>query len=246
MSLNVLYAKKEKIYPAYVSKHNSNREKQVIFLMSSNGEKSERLKTLATQAKSKGHKAKSDGQRLWHYLTIKKLSALLRGKTSKHYGSFYCLNCRHSIRIKNKLESSKKVCENKDFCNVIMPSEDIKILESNQYQKPDKAPFIIFADHGCVIEKNDEFKNNPENSSITKVSEHILLGFSMSPISSLRSIKNKHDVFRGNNCMKKFCESLREHVTKIINFKKKIMKSLIKEWQELYENAKIPYICTKN
>ena len=36
--LNVLYAKKEKIYPAYVSKHNSNRKKQVIPLMIPNGE----------------------------------------------------------------------------------------------------------------------------------------------------------------------------------------------------------------
>ena len=27
----------------------------------------------------------------------------------------------------------------KDFCNVIMPSEDTKILEFNQYQKPEKA-----------------------------------------------------------------------------------------------------------
>ena len=27
IGLNVFYAKKEKIYPAYVSKHNSNREK---------------------------------------------------------------------------------------------------------------------------------------------------------------------------------------------------------------------------
>ena len=38
IALNVLYAKKKKIYPAYVSKHNSNREKQVILLMISNGE----------------------------------------------------------------------------------------------------------------------------------------------------------------------------------------------------------------
>ena len=30
IALNVLYVKKEKIYPAYVSKHNSNRENQVI------------------------------------------------------------------------------------------------------------------------------------------------------------------------------------------------------------------------
>ena len=54
-ALNVLYARKEKICP--VSKHNSDHEKQVILLMTSNGEK-------------------------WHYLAIKTLLTLLRGITS--------------------------------------------------------------------------------------------------------------------------------------------------------------------
>ena len=31
IALNVLYAKKEKIYPAYFSKHKSNREKKLFF-----------------------------------------------------------------------------------------------------------------------------------------------------------------------------------------------------------------------
>ena len=39
IDLNDLYAKKENIYPFYASKHNSNREQQVILLMISNGEK---------------------------------------------------------------------------------------------------------------------------------------------------------------------------------------------------------------
>ena len=43
--------------------------------------------------------------------------------------------------------------------------------------------------------------------------------------------------------MKKFCEFLREHAMKIINFKKKKMKLLTKEQHELYENAKICYTC---
>ena len=34
----------------------------------------------------------------------------------------------------NKLEWHKKACENKDFCNVIMPSEEIKISQFNQNQ----------------------------------------------------------------------------------------------------------------
>ena len=31
IALNVFYAKKGRIYPGYVSKHKSNREKQIIF-----------------------------------------------------------------------------------------------------------------------------------------------------------------------------------------------------------------------
>ena len=123
-----MYAKKEKIYPAFVSKNNSNREKQVILLMIPNREK-------------------------WHYLPVKKLSALLRRITSKHYGDFYCMNCLHSFRTKNRLESHKRVCANKHFCSVIMSSEDTKILEFNQYKKPDRALFIIYTNLECIIEK---------------------------------------------------------------------------------------------
>ena len=60
IALNVLYPKKEKIYPAYVSKHNSDHEKQVILLMILNREKHKWSKTLAMRAKSKGHKVKSE------------------------------------------------------------------------------------------------------------------------------------------------------------------------------------------
>ena len=88
--------------------------------------------------------------------------------------SFFCK--------RKKRESHKKVCENKDFFNVPMPSEDTNILEFNQYQKSDKAPVIIYGDLECLIEKIDRCKNNPENSLTTKVSEHIPSGFSMSTI----------------------------------------------------------------
>ena len=75
-----------------------------------------------------------------------------------------------------------------------MPSENTKMLEFNQYQKSDKAPFIIYADLECIIEKIDGCKSNQENSSTIKVSTHIPSGFSMSTISSFRSIESKHDV----------------------------------------------------
>ena len=38
-----------------------------------------------------------------------------------------------------------------------MPFEVTKILEFDQYQKPDKAPFIIYADIECLIGKINGF-----------------------------------------------------------------------------------------
>ena len=57
------------------------------------------------------------------------------------------------------LSCSKKVCENKDLCNVIITCKDTKMLECNQYQKSDKAPFNIYADLECMIEKMDDDEN---------------------------------------------------------------------------------------
>ena len=165
---------------------------KLLFLIISNGE---------------NRKGKSKGR--WHYLAVKKLPRLLRETTSKNNSEFYCLNCLHSLRTKNKLESHKRVQENKDFCNVILPSENTKTLEFNQYPKSDKAPFIIYAYLECLIENINVCKNNPEISLTTKVSEHIPSGLTISAIFSFRIIESKHDVYRGKDCIKKFCEFLR-------------------------------------
>ena len=104
-ALNVLYFKKE-MYLANISKHNlslEKEEKENILSMIPNGEG-------------------------WYYIVVKQLPALLREITSKHHGDFR-LNCLHPFRTENKLKSHIKACENKDSYNVLMPSEDTKILE---------------------------------------------------------------------------------------------------------------------
>ena len=72
------------------------------------------------------------------------------------------------------------------------------------------------------IKKIDGCKNNFENSSTTKESEHIPSGYAMSIISSFRIIENKNDVYRRNDCMKMFYEFVREYAMKISNLKRKI------------------------
>ena len=66
----------------------------------------------------------------------------------------------------------------------------------------------------------------------------------MATVSSFKSLENKHDVYRGKDCMKKFCKSLREHVMEIINFKKKKnLKLLTNKQQKSYEKLKNCYAC---
>ena len=72
-----------------------------------------------------------------HYLAVKKH---YRGITSKPGGTFFCLNCLHSFKA-----------ENKDLCEILMPSEKDNILEFNRYMKSDKMTYIIYGDIESLI-----------------------------------------------------------------------------------------------
>ena len=43
-----------------------------------------------------------------------------------------------------ELKSHEKVCQNKDFCGILMSPEKNSILEFNQYVKPDKKSYITY------------------------------------------------------------------------------------------------------
>ena len=147
------------------------------------------------------------------------------------------LNCLHSVRKQNKLKSYEKVCKNKDFCGIVMPSGRDKILRFIQYIKSDKISCIIYADIEYLISKKDECANNPENSSTTQSGEHNPCGYSMLEIRTFDHIENRHKLCCAKNCMKKFskslreqsCKSLREQAKNSIDFEKKIMLPLIKK-----------------
>ena len=219
IALNILYVphKTGKIHLAYKSKHNLTREKQVVLLMITDGEK-------------------------WHYLAVKRLSGLLRGVTSNNNGDFYCLNCFCSYRTKDKLELHKKVCENRDYCQVEMPNKDNNTIEFNQ-KDYGKAPFVIYADLECLLEKISTCYNNPEESSTTEVNKHTTSGYSIFTNCSFDERKNKLDYYRGNDCMKESCRE--KHAAKIINCNKKEVIPLTKEEESNYSKEPNCYICKK-
>ena len=98
----------------------------------------------------------------------------------------------------------------------------------------------------CLIEKIDGCKNIPQNSLTTKVGEHIPSDFSISTVSSFKSIENKHDVYIGKDCTNRFCEFLRGCTMKITNFKKEKKKLLTKEEEENIKLQKSAIFVKKN
>ena len=182
IALNVLYVPHgtKKISLAYKSKHNLNRGEKLILLMITDGEK-------------------------WHYTAVKRLSGLLRGITSTNNGDFYCLNCFHAFRTKNKLEVHQKICENRDYCHVEMSTKDNNIIKYNQGEKSIKLPFVVYAVLECLLEKMSICQNNPNESSTTEINKHVPSGYSFFTLCSFDQTKNKLDHYRGKDCMKKFC-----------------------------------------
>ena len=77
IALNILYIKEKENCPAYISKINSNCEKN---------------NSINDSKRRKSRMALS---------CSKKLPALLRGITIKHHGDFNCLNCRLFFRTEN-------------------------------------------------------------------------------------------------------------------------------------------------
>ena len=123
IALNILFVpyNTKKIRSAYVSKYNYKRDNQVVLLKITNNDEN------------------------WHYLAVKSVSKLLNGITSKHNWDFYCINCFHSYRTKNKFIRHERICKDHDFCNVKMPNENNKILNYNPGEKSLKVPFVIYS-----------------------------------------------------------------------------------------------------
>ena len=194
---------------AYKSKYNLTRENEVILLMISDGEK-------------------------WHYLTVRSLSALLKGITSKHKGDSYCLNCFHSYRTKEALEKHMKVCEDKDYCYIIKGES----LKYHPGVKSMKAPYIIVADIESLLRKMDICPNDPSISSTEKKNKHEMCGYSLFTDCSFDEKNNKLDYYRSKDCLKIFCEDLKKQAKSINDFEKKEMIELTQDEQYKHDTEK--------
>ena len=119
-----------------------------------------------------------------------------------------------------------------------MPTKDNKTLKYNHGEKSLKAPFTIYADLECLPIKQQSCQNNPKESYTERKAKHEPSRYSLSLISSFNSKENKHSVYRGRDCIEKFCKDLKELATKIINYEENDMILLTDNENKFYEEQK--------
>ena len=126
-----------------------------------------------------------------------------------------------------------------------MPDVDTNILESKPGKKSLKHPFIIYADLECLLLKMSTCNNNPNKSYTTAKALHKPSGYSLLTSCSFDKSENKQTYYRKRDCMKRYCNDLKEHVIRIINYEMKPMDPLIEEEKESYKNQQLCHICEK-
>ena len=156
---------------------------------------------------------------------------------------FLFLNCFHSYRRLNKLKKHERVCNNHDYCDVDMPGEGKNISKYSPGGKSLKVPFIIYADLQCLLKKEQPCQNSPKNSYTQRKAKHKASSYSLSLISSFDEKKNRHKFYRRKDCIKRFCNYLKELATKIVNYREEEMTQLKDKEVTLYESQNVCHIC---
>ena len=148
ITLNILSTpSKEKRNIIYKTKYNRKRKNEVVLLMITNNEQ-------------------EDTKEKWYYIALKSeitddeykkplssLSRLFREIASNNNRDFYCLGCLHWFRTDNALKKHERLCNNHDYCGIVMPAEDKNILKYNPGEKSLKAANIIYMDLESLLIK---------------------------------------------------------------------------------------------
>ena len=125
-----------------------------------------------------------------------------------------------------------------------MPDAENNILKSKPGKKSLKHAFIIYADLECLLLKMNTRNNNPSKSYTIVKAIHKPSGYSLLICCSFDKLENKQTYYRGRDCMKRFCDDLKEHLTRITNYEMKPMDPLTAE-EESYKNQQLCHICEK-
>ena len=96
-----------------------------------------------------------------------------------------------------------------------------------------------------MLKKEQSCQNNPEKSYTEKKAKHESSDYSLSLICSFDATKNRHNFFKGKDCIERFCKDVKELAIEISNYREHEMISLTDEEIKFYKRQKVCHICKK-
>ena len=188
----------------------------------------------------------TDGKEKQHYCWIKSFSKLLSSQVSKHNGAIYfCKRCLNHFSKPEKLNDHIEICKEKSACKIEVPKPG-EIIEFKNHKKSLRVPFVIYADFEAVTDKIDSATPNPEKSFTEKYQKHTPSGFCY--YVKKDDVENYAEpvVYRGEDCVEKFCTMIEEEVKEIGTIYKDIIPlEMTAEDNEKFYSATDCHICNK-
>ena len=155
------------------------------------------------------------------YCWIKDLSKLLNKQISvKINKKHICKLWMISFTSKEKLNDHITLCQNNDACKIKLPKEG-ETIEFKNYNRSVRVPFVIYADFEAITEKIDSCSPNPEESYTEQYQKHTPSGFCYFVKCSYDDYYAEPVVYRGEDCVEKFCSMIEKEVINIYDFYKK-------------------------
>ncbi|KFM83282.1 hypothetical protein X975_08032, partial [Stegodyphus mimosarum] len=144
------------------------------------------------------------------------------------------------------LEDHVQYCSDFGPQKIKMPDVKNKWLTFDNFKFQLMIPYVIYADFECVLPKVSDGLNNPEASSTNIISKHVPCGYSYLIVGpNGRSIQSPK-IYRGENAVSNFLESLLAEAEIISKTLRKVEKiDMSKEQEQEFQNAVNCHICGK-
>ena len=157
----------------------------------------------------------SEGDK-WHYTAIKSLRRLLASKNSKHaHKQYFCNNCLQGFTQELSRDQHYGYCIDNKTVSVEMPSKG-STIEFYDGQNQFKVPFMMYPDFEVILELTQErVPVDPNEPYIMKVNQHIPSGWCVYSKFAYRDIKDPLTIYRGKDCMEKFCKYIRQEAHRL-------------------------------
>ena len=199
----------------------------------------------------------TDGKGALHFLALKgeptedgfmrptkDFSRLMLNKSSKSHENYYCYGCFDSFRCQSTLEKHKLLCKGHDYCIIKLPKEGKNIKKHKHGTKALRMNDMIYLDLECLLLKYDLCSNNPNKSYTENITHHVACGYSTTILRN-HSKETTIAYYRGEDCLSKLCEGLREKATELFNTEKLPMTPLTHEQQKKHSESNKCYICKR-